>query len=154
MKTFKSFLKESYHKPNKQELIKVMIFTVDHWNHGCKSIALTFIRKSMRENWWLLKDSLELQRIKYINAWLLYQKHMHMNKLPQTNFLVEKCNNTIHRIKPVDVKSDRSVDFSLDFDIKPLNLRLVIISEFQSMKAYSQKAIQQVWQGPWLWFKN
>ena len=57
---------------------------------------------------------------------------------------MEKCNNTIHRIKPVDVKSDRSVDFSVDFDIKPLNLRLVIISEFQSMKAYSQKTIQQV----------
>ena len=73
-----------------------------------------------------------------------YIKKVYISKLPK---LVKEY-NTIHktiRIKPVEVKTDVYVNFLVEFNTNPLNLRL-IMSESQHIKISFQKVIDQIGQ--------
>ena len=73
-----------------------------------------------------------------------YIKKVYINKLPK---LVKEY-NTIHktiRIKPVEVKTDVYVNFLVEFNTNPLNLRL-IMSKSQHIKISFQKVIDQIGQ--------
>ena len=66
----------------------------------------------MKENLLLLKDSVELWKIKFINIWLEFKKNVYIDKLGD---IVHKYNNTYHwktKMKPVDIKSKKYIDSS------------------------------------------
>ena len=61
--------------------------------------------------------------------------------------IVNKYNNTYHstlKMKPVDVKSNEYIDSSKEINNKILNLKLVILSEYQNMKTSLQKLTLQI----------
>ena len=67
-------------------------------------------------------------------------KNVYINKLDD---IINKYNNTYHRaikIKPIDVKDVTHVDFIKEFDDEYLklmiNLKLVVMSEFQNTKYF------------------
>ena len=63
--------------------------------------------------------------------------------------IVNKYNNTVHRsikMKPIDISDDYYVESSEDFNKKILNLKLVIMLEFQNIKTYLLKDIHQIGQ--------
>ena len=67
-------------------------------------------------------------------------KNVYINKLDD---IINKYNNTYHRaikIKPIDVKDVTHVDFIKEFDEEYLklmiNLKLVVMSEFQNTKYF------------------
>ena len=56
--------------------------------------------------------------------------------------IVNKYNNTVHRtikMKPIDVTSDFYAEYSEYCNEKILNLKLVIVSEYQNTKMFLQK---------------
>lgn len=53
-------LQKINHKSNKIEVEKGNEFYKNPWNHGCKIRILKFIPQMMKENQWLLNDSLDL----------------------------------------------------------------------------------------------
>ena len=60
----------------------------------------------MKENLLLVKDSLELSKIKFINIWLQYRE-MPIDKIDKLDDTVNKYNNTYCstiKLKPVNVK--------------------------------------------------
>ena len=68
------------------------------------------------------------------------KKNVYINKLDD---IINKYNNTYHRaikIKPIDVKDVTHVDFIKEFDDEYLklmiNLKLVVMSEFQNTKYF------------------
>ena len=72
-------------------------------------------------------------------------KTVYINKLDD---IVDKYNSTYHRIikikmKPVDVKSNTYIDSS-KLMIKILNLKLVLLLEYQNMKTFLQKVTLQI----------
>ena len=64
---FKQILKESNRKPNKIWVDKESEFYNNSFKNGYKIMILKCIQQIIRENLLLLKDSLEHQRIKFIN---------------------------------------------------------------------------------------
>ena len=61
--------------------------------------------------------------------------------------IVNKYNNTIHRTvktKPIDVTGNSYVKYNEDFNKKVLNLKLVIVQEFLSIKIFLLKDILQI----------
>ena len=61
-------------------------------------------------------------------------KNVYIDKLDD---IVNKSNNTYHstiKMKPVDVKSSTYFDFSKENMEKTLNLKLVILLEYQNIK--------------------
>ena len=56
--------------------------------------------------------------------------------------IVNKCSNAVHRtikMKTIDVTSDSYAEYNEDFNKKNLNLKLVIILEFKSIKIFLLK---------------
>ena len=67
---------------------------------------------------------------------------MYINKLDD---IVNKCNNTYHRtikMKPVDIKPNIYID--LKKIRKVLNLKLVIMLEYQNIKTFLPKVLFQI----------
>ena len=63
-------------------------------------------------------------------------KNVFIDKLDDA---VNKYNNTYHntiKMKPVDVKSSAYIDSSKKIMIKMLNLKLVILLEYQNIKTF------------------
>ena len=71
-------------------------------------------------------------------------KNVSIDKLDD---LVNKYSNTYHstiKMKPVDVKSNTFVDSIKKMIIKILNLKLVILLEYQNIKMFLQKFTHQI----------
>ena len=71
-------------------------------------------------------------------------KNVYIDKLFD---IVNKYNNTYHRtikMKPVDVKSSTYIDSSNNLMIKILNLKLVILLEYQNITNFLQKFTLQI----------
>ena len=64
--------------------------------------------------------------------------------------IVNKYSNTFHRtikLKPIDVKSDSYAEYNFDSNEKKfLNLKLVIMQEFQNIKTFMLKDMFQIGQ--------
>ena len=73
-------------------------------------------------------------------------KNVYIDKLDDT---VNKYNNTYQgtiEMKPVDVKSNTYIEYSKEISniIKILNLKLVIMLEYQNVKTFLQKVTPQI----------
>ena len=69
---------------------------------------------------------------------------MHIDKLDN---IVNEYNNKYHRtikMKPVDVKSGIYINFNKENDKKILNLKLVIMPDYQNIKIFLQKSMFQI----------
>ena len=69
---------------------------------------------------------------------------MYIDKLDD---IVNKYNTTYHRtikMKPVDVKPSTYIDTSKEINDEILNFKLVILLEYQYIKAFLQKAMFQI----------
>ena len=83
-------------------------------------------------------------KIRFTNIWQLCQKNVRIDKLSD---IVNEYNNTYHstiKMKPVDVKDNKYIDFGKKFMIKILNSKLVITFEYQNRKAFLLKDILQI----------
>ena len=79
---------------------------------------------------------------------------MYIDKLDD---MVNKYSNTYHstmKMKPVDVKSNTFFDSSKEVNIKILNLKLVILLQYQNMKMFLQMFTLQIGLKKFLWLKN
>ena len=71
-------------------------------------------------------------------------KNVYIDKL---DGIVNKYNNTNHstiKIKPIDVKSNTYIDSSKKSIIKILNLKIVIMLEYQNTTIFLQKVTLQI----------
>ena len=71
-------------------------------------------------------------------------KNVYIDKLDD---IVKTYNNTYHntiKMKLVDVKSNTYTDSSKELIIKILNLKLMILLEYQNIKTFLQKAISKL----------
>ena len=71
-------------------------------------------------------------------------KNVYVNKLDD---IVDKYNNTYHRtikMKPVDVNPSIYIYFNKKIIRKVLNLKLVIMLEYQNIKIFLQKPMFQI----------
>ena len=71
-------------------------------------------------------------------------KNVHIYKLDN---IVNKYNNTCHstvKLKPVNVKSNTYINSSKEIMIKNLNLKLVILLEYQNIKIFLKKVTLQI----------
>ena len=95
-------------------------------NEGKPVVSERFIR--------ILKNKI----YKYMTS---ISKNVYIDKLDD---IVNKYNNTYHstiKMKHVDLKSRTYIDFSKEINDKDLNLKLVILLEFQNIKTFLQKAV-------------
>ena len=79
-----------------------------------------------------------------------FSKNVYFDVLDE---IVNKYNNTVHRtikMKPIDVTSDSHVEYNENSNKKILNLKLVILLEFQSIKIFSLKDMLQIGQKKFL----
>ena len=79
---------------------------------------------------------------------------MYIDKLDD---MVNKYSNTYHstmKMKPVDVKSNTFFDSSKEVNTKILNLKLVILLQYQNMKMFLQMFTLQIGLKKFLWLKN
>ena len=91
----------------------------------------------------LVKDSLEPQKVKFIDTRLHYQK---------LDDMVHKYNNTYHstiNMKPVDVKPNKHIDFSKEINNKDRKFKIgdiVRISKYKNIfaKGYTQNWSEEV----------
>ena len=89
----------------------------------------------------LLKDSLKPYKIKFINTWLQY---VYNDKLDD---VVNKYNNTYNqtiKMKLADVKSMQILILVTKIMKKILNLKLVILLEYQNIKPFLKKFAPQI----------
>ena len=66
-------------------------------------------------------------------------KNVYFDKL---NDIVNKCNDTYHgtiKMKPVDIKLNTYIELVKKLVIKILNLKMVILLEYQNIKTFEQK---------------
>ena len=101
-------------------------------NEGKSVIAERFIR------------TLKSKIYKYMTIKKSISKNVCVDKL---DAIVNKYNNTYHstiKMKPVDVKSNTYVDYSKEIDNKDLNSKLVILLEYQNIKAFLQKGMFKI----------
>ena len=95
-------------------------------NEGKSVVAERFVR------------TLKSKIYKYMTS---ISKNVYIDKL---NAIVNKYNNTYHttiKMKPIDVKNNTILILIKKLIIKILNLKLVIVLEFQSIKTYLLKGI-------------
>ena len=89
----------------------------------------------MKENLLLLEDSLEPEKIKFINTYIVYYKNVYIDKLDD---IVNECNNTYHstiKMKSIDVKSNTYIDSSEEINNKNPKFKvgdIVIISKYKN----------------------
>ena len=79
---------------------------------------------------------------------------MYIDKLDD---IVNKYNNTYHntiKMKPFDVRSNTFFDSSKEVNVKILNLKLVILLQYQNMKMFLQMFTLQIGLKKFLWLKN
>ena len=84
----------------------------------------------------------------------LFLKNVHIDKLDD---IFNKHNNTCHntiKMKPVDVKSNTHLTLVKKLIIKSLNLKLVILLEYQNIKIFLQKVTLQICLKKFLWLKK
>ena len=90
----------------------------------------------MKGNLFLLKDSSVPWKI---NLQILQcQKNVYIDKLDDI------INNTYHstiKMKPLDIKPSTHIGSSKEINYQDLNLKLVILLEYQDIRTYSQKAM-------------
>ena len=70
-------------------------------------------------------------------------KNVDVDKLDD---IVHKYNNIYHtasKMKPIDVKTNTCIDSSKEIMIEILNLKLVVLLEYQNIKVFLQKFTQQ-----------
>ena len=133
---FQSILDKSKRKPNKIWVDKGSEFynaSIKKWlqdndiimystnNEGKSVVAERFIK------------TLKSKIYKYMTS---ISKNVYIDKL---NAIVNKYNNTYHttiKMKPIDVKDNTYIDTSKKLIIKILNLKLVIMLEFQNVTTY------------------
>ena len=63
------------------------------------------------------------------------------------DYIANKYNNTVHRtikMKPIDFTDDSYVEYDEDLTKKILNLKLMIMLEFQNIKTFLPKDILQI----------
>ena len=86
-----------------------------------------------------------------------------MSSLSKTVFIdklgdiVNKYNNTYHstmKMKPSDVKSNTNIDSSKKINDKNLNLKLVILLEYQNITIFWQMTTLQIELKTFLWSQN
>ena len=86
-----------------------------------------------------------------------------MSSLSKTVFIdklgdvVNKYNNTYHstmKMKPSDVKSNTNIDSSKKINDKNLNLKLVILLEYQNITIFWQMVTLQIDLKTFLWSQN
>ena len=95
-------------------------------NEGKSAIAERFIR------------ALKNKVYKYITS---ISENVYIDKL---DYIVNKYNNAYHstiKIKPVKVKSNTYIDSSKEINDKILNLKFVILLEYQNVKTFLQKSV-------------
>ena len=105
------------------------------YNEGKSVVAERFIRTSKNKIF------------KHMTA---ISKNIHFDVLDD---IVNKYNNTVHRtitMKPVNVTDDSYSESNEDFNKKILNLKLVIMLEFQNIKIFLLKDIVQIGQKKFL----
>ena len=145
--SFQKILKESNHKPNKQWVVKDSEFynsSMKSWlekngiemysthNEGKSVIAERFIRT--------LKNKI----YKYMTS---VSKSVYIDKLAD---IVNKYDNTYHisiKMKPVYVKLNTYIDLLTILKklmMKILNLKLMILLEYQNTKIFYQKITLQI----------
>ena len=81
-------------------------------------------------------------------------KNVYIDKLQD---IVNKYNNTYHNVikmNPVDVNPSTYFDFSKKIIRKILNLKLVIMLEYQNIKIFLQKATFKIGLKKFLWLKR
>ena len=81
-------------------------------------------------------------------------KNVYIDKLED---IVNKYNNTYHNVikmNPVDVNPSTYFDFSKKIIRKILNLKLVIMLEYQNIKIFLQKATFKIGLKKFLWLKR
>ena len=69
------------------------------------------------------------------------------------DYIVNKYNNIVHRaikMKPIDVTDDSYAEYNKNLNKKILNLKLVIMLEFQNIKTFLLKNILQIGQKKFL----
>ena len=89
----------------------------------------------------MLKDLLELYRVKFTNTQLRYQKNVYIDNIDD---IVNEYNNTYHRtikMKPFDVKSGNYTEFS----VNAMLLMILIVNKLleQFMKKNSKKQLKK-----------
>ena len=70
-------------------------------------------------------------------------KNVDVDKLDD---IVHKYNNIYHtasKMKPIDVKTNTCIDSSKEIMIEILNLKLVVLLEYQNIKVFSQNFTHQ-----------
>ena len=65
---FQKFLDQSARKSNKKPMDKGSVFTINQLKHGYKIMIQKCIQYIIKENLLLLEDSLQQERIKFINT--------------------------------------------------------------------------------------
>ena len=81
-------------------------------------------------------------------------KNVYIDKLDD---IVNKYNNTYHstiKLKPADVNSNTYFNSNKELLINILNLKLVILLEYQNIKTFLQKAMIQIGLRKFLWLKS
>ena len=71
-------------------------------------------------------------------------KNVYLDKL---NDIVNKCNDTYHgtiKMKPVDIKLNTYIELVKKLVIKILNLKMVILLEYQNIKTFEQKITLEI----------
>ena len=79
---------------------------------------------------------------------------MYIDKL---DYAVNKHNNTYHnkiQMKLVNVKANAYIDFNVEKMTKILNLKLMVIWEYQNIKVFLKNFIFQIGLKKFLWSKN
>ena len=75
--------------------------------------------------------------------------------IDKSNDIINKYSNTYHKtnkMKVDDVKSSTYIDSSKEINDKVLNLKLVILLEYQNIKRLLQKALFQIGLKNFLWW--
>ena len=98
---------------------------------------------------------------KYMNIYKYIYKYMtSISKnlyIDRLDGIVNKYNNTYHRtikMKPVEVKPSIYNDFNEKIIRKVLNLKLVVILEYQNIKIFLQKVAFQIYLKKFLWLQK
>ena len=138
---FQSVLNKSKRKPNKIWVDKGSEFynaSFKKWLQGNDIVMYSTNNEGSSVVAERLIRTLKSKIYKYMTS---ISKNVYIDKL---NAIVNKYNNTYHatiKMKPIDVKDNTYIILIKKLIIKILNLKLVIMLEFQSIKTYLLKGI-------------
>ena len=143
---FHKILKESNHRGAKSIGRKP--------NKICVDKGSKFYNRSMKT--WLEKNEIEMYSTHNEGKSVVAERFIRTLKMTsisknvyidQLDYIVNKYNNTYHRtikMKPVDVNQTHILNLVKKLIIKILNLKLVILLEYQNIKTFLQKATFQI----------